>query len=148
MTNLNKLKALAESADKDDWESELKWGNDGTWTATGPIHEQGLDEFEPDSRSEACQKAVIDSDFITAISPKTVLSLIEEIEAYRTALEFYADYSNWVRTNAYDTARISKDDLGMVHPPTYTGALVPEDPYCSGGKRAREVLKKFGGRDE
>jgi hypothetical protein len=79
----------------------------------------------------------------------TVLSLIEELTAYRECLEFYADPENWIKR--YTNHWVAKggphlDDemiLDYKHPGTdWVGTITVS------GKRAREVLKKFGGSDD
>jgi len=67
----------------------------------------------------------------------TATELIEEIEAYRAALQFYADSENYQYIFEDESRTILK-------------VFETYGPYSIGdlGVKAREVLKKFGGRDE
>jgi hypothetical protein len=62
------------------------------------------------------------------------LRAIEELEAYRACLQFYADPNGecWAACRPQDTAETCCHMIGE----------------NSGGEKAREVLKKFGGDNE
>jgi hypothetical protein len=135
MTNLNKLKALALAATRGVWDENV-WccEYDYGWAATGPCHKQDDDEdnVELCPESAAGIQAENDAAYIAAASPDVVLSLIEELEAYRECLKFYARPSDYY---GYEDDESDFIDLetGRVHE--------------LNGRRAREVLNKFGGRE-
>jgi hypothetical protein len=92
MTNLEELKALALAATPV-WECDV-WcsDEDARWAAVGPRHKQRDPDLDPDS--PAGRKAQKDSDYIAAANPQTILSLIEQVEAYENALKLlrYTEY--------------------------------------------------------
>lgn len=117
--NLKALRALCDAA------------TDGGWTTKGlHVHAGNVivcmvmntkfPVLKATSSAPTPEKSQINTRFIAATDPQTVRALIDEIEKYKGALEFYADYENYQGTGyrGTDFMAISED----------------------GGYRAREAL--------
>lgn len=75
-----KIKELIEIAEKTPskiWYSKVWCGDEGNWTATGPVYRQHANQDELDPDSIAGKKAALDSDFITTLNPEFVRKLLE-----------------------------------------------------------------------
>ena len=76
----------------------------------------------------------------TPLTDKQIEELIDEVRASRRVIAFYADRSNWIDSGFdYGNGKIRLDDKDDPR-----NDILSEDTIISGGKRAREHLKRFG----
>lgn len=87
MTDYKTLRSLAERATRP-WTSDVWIETDGNeWRATGPGHEEHVDDYGSEPGSPDEQAAQRDAEYIAAASPDVVLALLDEVERLRREVD-------------------------------------------------------------
>jgi hypothetical protein len=90
--NLKQLKRLAESATPGSWEFERVSHHEGLFSYEIIERDRFISIHESDYKKY--MKAKFDADYISAFNPATCLKILEALEVYREALEFYSKGGN------------------------------------------------------
>lgn len=138
MTDLKKLRALAEKATPGRWSLKtnvhpetngMSWG-----FLTGPSQNITWSDNKPST--------VRDAEFIATANPQAIIELLDRLERYEKALRFYADEKSWRVTREDELHQAIMTIVGDVDSYGYQrDEWSPNILQIIAGKAAREALE-------
>ncbi len=133
--NIKKLREIAEAATPN-WKFPSRWHGKFGIDAR-PRNDEEFVLLTMNSNMPNCAN---DVEFSATFNPETVLRLLDTIERYKKALEFYANPGSWESNTSY-----FDEDSKILIEGSDTGRMLLfgfEDTVVVGGARAREALQK------